>query len=150
LRNLALSSPTSSPNNASPISTDRFIHANCASSNVLHNLHKRSSGRLSLSTDDGNHAKRTRRFRNLDSQNDSDEPSLQEGRANGDDIPGNVVKPRGLKSASGLSRQQFTRFRLSPKRLRFVFRDFVSFLDTNTSFTENRNTRSCISRCPPL
>jgi hypothetical protein len=133
------------------MSTDQFVDANRASSNVLqHNPHKRPSGTLSLSTDDENYAKRARRFWHSDGQNGSDEPSLQRGQANGHEISGNVVELGGTRLASGLSRQQFSHFRLSPKRLRLVFVTLFSVLVANASFTENRNTKYYISRCLPL
>jgi len=111
LRNLALSSLAFSPHKASPVSTNQLIHASHASSNTIQrDTHEQPSGTLLSSTHDENRAKRTRRFSHSDGQKNGNEHSLQEGQ--GREILGNAVK-----SGGGLSRQQFSHFRLNPKRL---------------------------------
>lgn len=111
LRNLALSLALCSPHNISSMATDQCIHADRNSNVLQHNSY------IPSSTDGGSDAKR-RRFWHWDGQNHSNERPLQKGQANCEGISGGTV--------SGLShRQQFAHFRLSPKRLRSVSRDFV-------------------------
>lgn len=98
------------------MTTDQSTHANQSSNSI----HKRPSSALAFSTEDGSHAKRIRRLWHSDGQNDSAEPSLQGKKTTGDDNGGN---PGRTKFVPTLSRQQFARFRMSPKRLRFGFCD---------------------------
>ena len=122
MRNLAFSSLTFSPHATSSTSTNQFIHTNHTCSNgIQHNAHKPPSATSSLSTHDENHAERTRRFSLPDGQNSGDKASLQEGQ-------GSEILGRTVESGASLSRQQFSHFRLSPKRLKLVFRVFVSLL----------------------
>jgi hypothetical protein len=102
------------------MSIGQFVDANSASNVAQRNPHKRPSGTPSLSSDVRNNAKRSRQILHSDSQNVTNEPSLRWGQAKDDDSSSNVVKPEGTKLASGLSRQQFTRFKLSPKKLRLA------------------------------
>lgn len=124
LRNLALSSLTLSAHKASSVSSDQSI---CASPNTIqHDTSKRPSGTWLLSTHDENHAKRTRRFSHPDGQISGDEP-LQ-GRL---EMPGHAVE-----SSIGLSRRQFGHFRLSSKRLKFVFRGLAFITDTESTLQQ--------------
>ncbi|KAF8228955.1 hypothetical protein L208DRAFT_1484946 [Tricholoma matsutake] len=122
LRNLALSSATFSPHNFSSMTTDQSTHANQSSNST----HKRPSSALAFSTEDGN------------GQNDSAEPSLQGKKTTGDDNGGN---PGRTKFVPTLSRQQFARFRMSPKRLRKQKYQILYF-PMSAPLTEQERTRN--------